>query len=197
MSLRNVLAAVAGMILVCGISAVGALGQETPPQSQTAPAQDDSLRRDRIERMQKRRERMERREGIAGHRGHPGMGRHTEIGRLVGELNLTDEQRQQRQVIMERRLESTKVQREELFRLGEKRRAGTFTADDGARAKALHQELRSSMESVRSEMDAVLTAEQKAKLEELKSERKQIREQRKEQRMKERQERLNKKPLSL
>jgi protein CpxP len=193
MSLRKVLAAVAGIILVCGISAVGALGQETPPQSQTAPAQDESLRRDRIERMQKRRERMERREGIAGDRRHSGMGRHGEIG----ELNLTDEQRQQRRAIMERRLEITKVQREELFRLGEKRRAGTFTADDEARAKALHQELRSSMESVRSEMDGVLTAEQKAKLEELKSERKQKREQRKEQRMKERQERLNKKPLSL
>ncbi|HUS12025.1 MAG TPA: Spy/CpxP family protein refolding chaperone [Pyrinomonadaceae bacterium] len=197
MSLRKVLAAVAGMILVCVISAVGALGQETPPQSQTAPAQDESVRRDRIERMQKRRERSERREGIAGHRGHSGIGRHGEIGRLMGELNLTDEQRQQRGAIMERQLESTKVQREELFRLGEKRRAGTFTTDDEARARALHQELRNSMENVRSEMDGILTAEQKAKLEELKSERKQKREQRKEQRMKERQERLNKKPLSL
>lgn len=197
MSFRKVLAAVAGMILVCGISAVGALGQETPPQSQTAPARDESLRRDRIERIQKRRERMERREGIAGHRGHSGMGRDGEIGRLMGELNLTDEQRQQRRAIMERRLESTKVQREELFRLGEKRRAGTFTADDEARAKALHQELRSSMESVRSEMDAVLTAEQKAKLEQLENERKQEREQRREQRLKERQERLKNKPTSL
>ena len=84
--------------------------------------------------MQKRRERMERREGIAGHRRHSGMGRHGEIG----ELNLTDEQRQQRRAIMERRLESTKVQREELFRLGEKRRAGTFTTDDEGRAKVFY-----------------------------------------------------------
>src|ERR1051325_1291870 len=132
--------------------------------------------------MQKRRERLAQREGIERElrMGHGGM------GRFMRELNLTDEQRQQQRAIMQRRLESTRSQREELFRLGEKRRAGTFTAEDEARAKALHQELRSSMESIRGEMDAVLTAEQKAKLEELKRERKQ----RMEQRLKERQERL-------
>ena len=114
------------------------------------------------------------------------------MGRLMKELNLSEQQIQQRRAIMERRLESTKVQREELFRLGEKRRTGTLTADDEARAKALHEELRNSMEGVRGEMDAVLTAEQRAKLEELNKERKQRREQRRE-----RQERLKSKPLTL
>jgi Spy/CpxP family protein refolding chaperone len=190
MSLRKSFAAVVGIILACGMGAV-ALGQEPQPQSQTAPIQDGTLRRERIERMQERRH--ERKEGREETAGHPGMGRHDGVGRLMSELNLTEQQRQQRRAIMERRLDSTKVQREELFRLGEKRSAGTLTADDEARAKALHQELRSSMESVRGEMDAVLTAEQRAKLEELNMERKQQREQR----LKERQERLKNKPLSL
>lgn len=192
MFLRKGLLAVVEIVLACGMGAAAAMAQE--PQSQTAPGQDETLRTERIERMQERRERREQRQGTAGHRE---MGRHGGMGRLMRELNLTEQQLQQRRAIMERRLESTKVQREELFRLGEKRRAGTFTADDEARAKALHQELRSSMESVRSEMDAVLTAEQKAKLEQLENERKQEREQRREQRLKERQERLKNKPMSL
>jgi protein CpxP len=194
MTLRKYLIAVVEIILACGMGTLAVYGQELQAQSQTGPVQDGTLRRERIERMQERRKRMERREGGEDHRR---MGRHGDMDRLMHELNLTEAQRQQRRAIIERRLESTKVQREELFRLGDKRRAGTFTADDEARAKALHQELRSSMESVRSEMDAVLTSEQKAKLEQLKSERKQEREQRREQRLKERQERLKNKPTSL
>jgi Spy/CpxP family protein refolding chaperone len=89
---------------------------------------------------------------------------------------------------MQRRLESMKGQREELFKLREKRMAGTFTADDEVRAKALRQEMRTAMEGARSEMSGVLNAEQKARLEQLKKERK-------ERILKERQERLNNKPM--
>jgi len=189
MSLRKVLAAVVGMTFACGMGVMAAKGQE--PQSPSA-GQDNAARAERLERMRERRERMGRQErygeGLAGERR---MGRHAGSGRLMRELNLTDEQRQQRRAIIERRLESTKAQREELQRLGDKRRAGTFTPEDEARAKALHQELRSSMEGIRGEMEAVLTAEQRAKLEELKRERKQHLEQR----LKERQERLNKQQL--
>jgi Spy/CpxP family protein refolding chaperone len=110
------------------------------------------------------------------------------MGHLARELNLSDAQKAQSRAIMERRLASTKGQREELFKLREKRIAGTFTAEDGARAKALHEEIRASMEGARTEMDGVLTAEQKAKREELKAERKAKRAQR----MKERQELRNK-----
>ena len=191
MFLRKGLVAVVGIVLACGMGAAAATAQD---QSQTPPGQDETLRKERIEGMQERRERREQRQGIAGHRE---MGRHGGMGRRMRELNLTEQQLEQRQAIMERRVESTKVQREELFRLGEKRRAGGFTAEDEARAKTLHQELRSSMESVRSEMNAVLTSEQKAKLEQLENERKQDREQRREQRLKERQERLKNKPMSL
>ena len=189
MSLRNVLAAVVGMTFACGMGVMAANGQE--PQFPSA-GQDNAVRAERQERVRERRERMGQRkrfdEGLAGERR---MGRHAGAGRFMRELNLTEQQRQQRRAIVERRLESTKAQREELQRLGDKRRAGTFTAEDEARAKALHQELRRSMEGIRGEMDAVLTAEQRAKLDELKSERKQ----RMEQRLKERQERLNKQQL--
>jgi Spy/CpxP family protein refolding chaperone len=157
------------------------------PQPKTPSTQDGTFQRDRIERMEPHRERMAGRQGIGDREG---MG-HRGMGHLMRELNLSEEQRAQGRAIMQRRLESTKLQREELFKLREKRIAGTFTADDEARAKALHQEIRTAMTGVREEMAGVLNAEQRAKLEELKKERKE----RIEQRMKERQERLNNKPM--
>ena len=178
MLLRKSLLGVAGIILAGGI---GAFAQEA--QSPKAPAQAETFRKDRIERME--RHRMGGREGM----GRRGMRRH-DMGRLLRELNLTEEQRQQSRAIMQRRLQSTKLQREELFKLREKRIDGTFTADDEARAKALHQEIRTAMEGVRAEMAGVLTAEQRGKLEQLKKERKE----KMEQRMKERQEHFNNKP---
>ena len=184
MSLRKSLLAVVGIILACGM---GTFAQEPQPQSETAPRPDGSFQRDRIERMERHRERMGGREGVGGRRG---MGRRGGLGHLMRELNLSEEQRRQGRAIMQLRLESTKLQREELFKLREKRIAGTFTADDEARATELRQEMRTAMTGVRTEMAGVLTAEQKAKLEELKKERKE----KMGQRMKERQERLNNKP---
>lgn len=180
MFLRKSLFGVVGIMLAVGM---GVCAQET--QSQTPSTQDGSLQRERVERMERRRERMGNREGRERREAQE---RQRGMGRLMGELNLTEEQHQQSRAIMERRLESTKLQREELFKLREKRIAGTFSADDEARARDLHQEIRAAMEGVRSEMDGVLTAEQKAKLERLKKERKE----RMELRKKERQERLNK-----
>jgi protein CpxP len=182
MFFRKGLLTIAGIILAYGMGAFSAFAQEPQSQSQSEPRQDEAIRKDRSERMQKRRERLERREGLKGHL----RARH--MGCLLDKLNLTEEQRQQGRAIMQRRLETTKAQREELFKLREKRIAGTFTADDEARAKALHQEIRTAMEGVRTEMAGVLTAEQRAKLEELKKERKA----KIEQRMRERQERRNK-----
>jgi Spy/CpxP family protein refolding chaperone len=183
MFLRKSLFGISGIILACGMAA---FAQEAQPQ--TPATQDDTFRKDRIERMEQHRERLGRREGM---KSREGTGRRVRgMGHLMRELNLSDEQRQQSRAIMQRRLESTKTQREELFKLREKRIAGTFTAEDEARARALHQEIRTAMEGVRTETAGVLTAEQKARLEELKKERKE----RMEQRMKERQERLNNKP---
>jgi protein CpxP len=185
MFLRESLLGVMGIILAFGVGAFATFAQE--PQSQTVPRPDGTLGRDRIERMEGHRERQERRGGIEGHKGR---GRRGGMGHLMRELNLTEEQRNQSRAIMQRRLEGTKLQREELLKLREKRIAGTFTAEDEARAKALHQEIRTAMAGIRVEMAGVLTAEQKAKLEELKTERKE----KIEQRMKDRQERLNKQP---
>jgi len=177
MFLRKSLLGVIGIILAVSMLA---FAQESQSQSPTAP--DATLRK---ERMEQRRERQRVRMGR--HQLREGLGRRSaEIGHLARELNLSDTQREQGRAIMQRRLESTKAQREELFKLREKRIAGAFTAEDGARAKALHDEIRSSMEAGRIEMDTVLTTEQKAKLEELKAERKA----KHEQRIKERQERI-------
>ena len=183
MFLRKGLFGILGIILGCGIVA---FAQE--PQQPLPGGRDDAFRKERLERRARQRERVGRPEGVRGH--DLARGRGAGMGHLMRDLNLTEEQRQQSRAIVQRRLESTKTQREELFKLREKRIAGTFTAEDEARAKALHQEIRTAMEGVRTEMAGVLTAEQKAKLEQLKLEGKE----KFEQRMKQRQERLNKNP---
>ncbi len=169
---RKSLVTILGILLAFGTVAVA---QQTRSSDTGAQLKTPS------ERFAQRGERGGRR-GRMGHRGG--------VGHLIRKLNLTDEQRQQAHAIMQRRLAGTKSQREELFKLREKRIAGTFTADDEARAKALRQEMRASMEGVHAEMEGVLTAEQKTKLEQLKQERKA----KFEQRMKERQEFQNKNP---
>ncbi|MDQ2937674.1 MAG: Spy/CpxP family protein refolding chaperone [Acidobacteriota bacterium] len=183
MFLRKSLLGISAIIFVSGMVAFA-------QQPQTPASPDGTLRRDRIERRERSRERMGRREGLGGDdqmgRRGPGGGK----GHLLRELNLSDQQRQQSRAIMQRRLESTKAQREELFRLREKRTAGTFAPEDEARARALHQEIRSAMEAGRSEMAGILTAEQKMRFEELKKEHKT----KVEQRMKQRQESLKSNP---
>ncbi|MFN2515418.1 MAG: Spy/CpxP family protein refolding chaperone [Pyrinomonadaceae bacterium] len=186
MLLRKGLLGVLGMILTGGLVSFA-----QQPQTQTPPVTSDgTYRRDRIERREGRRERRGRREGFGSHDRKRRSGLGGGMGHLMRELNLSDEQRQQGRGIMQRRRESTKAQREELFKLREKRIAGTFSAEDEARAKALHQEIRAAKEAGRTEMAGILTAEQKTRLDELKKERKT----KIEQRMKKRQERLNETP---
>jgi Spy/CpxP family protein refolding chaperone len=186
MFLRKSLLGLSGIILAGGMLV---LAQQ--PQTQTPSATPDGTSgRDKIERRERSRERMGRQEGLGGYHRKGRRGAGGGMGHLLRELNLSDEQRQQSRAIRQRRLESTKAQREELFKLREKRIAGTFAAEDKARARALHQEIRATMEAGRAEMAGILTAEQKARLEELKKERKA----KIEQRMKERQELLNKTP---
>jgi Spy/CpxP family protein refolding chaperone len=105
------------------------------------------------------------------HGRHEGMGRHRPGLLALRELNLNDEQRQQVRAAMQRQLESTKSQREELFKLREKRMAGTLTSEDEARAMALHQELRDSMKGVEGEIEGILTPEQRTSLEQIRKER--------------------------
>ena len=104
-------------------------------------------------------------------RRHKRMGRHRGFAGMR-KLNLSEEQRQQQRAIVQRQLGTTKAQREELFRLREKRVAGTLTPEDEARAQSLRSEIRNSMQSMRTELEGVLTAEQRTQLEQLKTERK-------------------------
>lgn len=175
--------------VVLGILFTGTIAFAQQPQPSGA-SQEGTLRRDQIERKERLRDRLGRREGRLG---HGGFGRER-MGRFLSELNLSEEQRQQQRAIVQRRLEGTKAQREELFRLREKRIAGAFAAEDEARAKALHQEIRTAMQGMRSEMETVLTAEQRARLEELQKQRKATMEQRLQERQQRLQERLNNRP---
>jgi Spy/CpxP family protein refolding chaperone len=167
-----------GMILACGMVAFA----QQPQQQTSTQAPDGTFRRDRMERKERHRGHMGEREGFE-HRG-PG------IGHFMRDLNLSDAQQAQVGAITQRRLEGTKAQREELIKLREKRSAGTFTPEDEARALALHQEIRASMEGIQTEVDSILTAEQKTRLEELQKEQKA----KMELRMKEREQRLNTNP---
>jgi protein CpxP len=186
MSLRRSLLGISGIILSFGVVAFA-------QESQTAPkAQDGALRRERLERRERLRG---RNEGMRQHGDREGFGRAPGLGHAIRGIDLTTAQREQIRAITQRRLESTKLQREELFKLREKRITGTFSAEDEARAKALHQEIRTAMDGIRTETAAVLTAEQKAQIEELQKQGKARQEQRmkdRELRMKERQELRNK-----
>lgn len=154
MFLRKILPGV--MIFVLGSSAV-ASGQQ--PQN---PGPDGSRRPDRHDRMGR----------SEGHRHGP-MG-HQRGGEFRGlrELNLTEDQSQQRRAITQRYLENIKSQREELFKLREKRMQGNLTAADEARARALRQEIQNSMQGMHSEIEAILTPEQRTKLKQIGAERK-------------------------
>jgi len=100
--------------------------------------------------------------------GH-GRGMRRGFGRaMMGELNLTDAQKEQLRTVRQQGFESTKTQREELRQLGQKRAQGALTAEDQARAKTLHEQMRASMKDNRSKIDGILTTEQKAKIDELK-----------------------------
>jgi len=147
-------------ILVISLTlAFGTIAYSQQPQTQP---QDDGVRQEGMGRREGRsHERM-------GGRGRDGFGKF----RGMRELNLTDEQLQQQRAIVQRHLEGVKAQREELIKLGEKRAQGSLTAEDGARAKALRQEIHSSMQGAHSEIESILTPEQRTKLEQLKTERK-------------------------
>ena len=151
---RRNLPVVISFILALGAIAFGQQPQAQAPEGGTRP---DSLRH---------------RDGRR-HDENDSMGRHG-FGRFPGmrQLNLTEDQRQQQRAIVQRHLENTKAQREELFKLREKRIAGEFTADDEARAKTLRLEIHSSMQGIHNEIEGILTAEQRTKLEQLKTERK-------------------------
>ena len=143
----------AGLMLAL-LTAFGAMVQAQQPSTQT-PADGAG--------------RMGRGEGRgfrhgAGRRGGHGL-------RALSELNLTDAQKQQVGTIVQQGFESNKSLREEMRQLGEKRRQGTLTAEDQARARTLHEQMRAAMKNRRTQIAAVLTPDQKARLEALRKDR--------------------------
>jgi len=90
---------------------------------------------------------------------------------FLRELNLTDDQKQQVHTIIEQNFANSKATRAELRQLGEKRRQGTLTTEEEARARTLHEQMRASMKETETKIASVLTPEQKTKLEELRKER--------------------------
>jgi Spy/CpxP family protein refolding chaperone len=105
-----------------------------------------------------------------GFRHGPGPGGNFGPG-VIRELNLTDDQKQQVRSIIEQAFTGNKAVREELQQLGEKRRQGTLSTEDQARARTLHEQMRASMKETETKIAAILTPEQKAKAEELMKER--------------------------
>ena len=91
---------------------------------------------------------------------------------MLRELNLTDDQMQQVRTILQQSFAGSKTAREELRQLGEKRRQGTLTTEEEARARTLHEQMRAAMKDTETKIASVLTVEQKAKIEELRKERK-------------------------
>ena len=87
--------------------------------------------------------------------------------RVLRQLNLTDQQKQQARSIVQSHAQSMKPQRQELAQLMQQRRAGTLTADGQARAKELRRQLMDGRKNVRTQLAALLTTEQKTKLDEL------------------------------
>jgi len=136
------------------LTAFGAIAQAQQPQPST---QNQNPRPDAVRRH--------------GFRRGPGPGGNFGPG-LLRELNLSDDQKQQVRSIIQQTFSGNKAVREELQQLGEKRRQGTLTAEDQARAKTLHQQVRASMGDTEMKIASVLTAEQKAKAEALTKERK-------------------------
>jgi Spy/CpxP family protein refolding chaperone len=126
--------------------------------------------------------------GRHGHMGRGGAGFERRFEhRALRSLNLSDAQHQQFKAIRERYQQSFQPQRQELRQLAEIRRnGGTWSAEQEARARELHTQLRANAEKLRAEMNGVLTPEQQ---QQLKQEREQFRE-----RMKERRERFGAPP---
>jgi len=141
-------------VLLALLTAFGAIVQAQQPSTQT-PAEGPG--------------RMGRGEGRGFRRGPRPRGRFGP--RALGELNLTDAQKQQVRTIMQQGFESNKGLREEMRQLGEKRRQGTLTAADQTRARTLHEQMRAAMKERKTQIAAVLTADQKARLEALRKDR--------------------------
>jgi hypothetical protein len=98
--------------------------------------------------------------------------------RLRQALQLSDDQLQLRKAIRQKHLEATKTQREQLFQLRERRRAGSFGEQDRVMAQQLRADLRKAMAAARAENLNMLTNDQRERLRSLREQRRQMRQER-------------------
>ena len=97
--------------------------------------------------------------------------------RALGQLNLTDAQKERMRSIHEGARQSTQARRDELRQIFmTKREGGQLTPEQEARAKQLRTELREAHKRTHDEALGVLTPEQHAQLDKLKQEHKARRE---------------------
>jgi Spy/CpxP family protein refolding chaperone len=147
--LKTTKVTIAGLILGLAFGAV-AFAQQTSPQTQNPTAGVQQ----RPGTLMARRRAMRRRAMLDGFR-------------VLGQLNLTDAQKQQARTIIQSSFAGTKASRQELAQLRRQWRQGTLTPEGLTRAKELRKQLQESRKGVRSQLAGILTPEQKAKLEEI------------------------------
>ncbi len=136
--------------------------------AQDTNKQDDSMQKQ---------EKFERRGGKRGF-GRKGMhdGKHggdRMLMRSLGQLNLTDAQKEQTRGIFENFKTSTETRREEMRSLAMKKRDGIITTEESARFKEIKTQLKVSGEQMRNSVLAILTPEQRTQLDQIKEEMKQ------------------------
>ena len=150
--------------------AIATVALTTFVAAQDTNKQDDSMQQQ---------EKSERRGGKRGF-GRKGMrdGKHggdRMLMRSLGQLNLSDAQKEQTRGIFENFKTSTQTQREEMRGLAMKKRDGIISTEESARFKEIKTQLKASGEQMRNSVLAILTAEQRTQLDQIKEEMKQKR----------------------
>jgi Spy/CpxP family protein refolding chaperone len=150
-------AILAGILSIMLTGFVVAFAQQTQTPATTAPTVQQR-QRGRMNRRMMMRRRARTRAGA------------------IRQLNLTDAQKQQAQSLRRETLERNRAVREELKQLLQKRRQGTLSEADQARARELRQQLQQSRQNTRAQLAGLLTEEQRTKLQEMRKNRRENRE---------------------
>jgi len=134
-------------------------------------AQDTNKQDDSMQQQEKSERRGERRGfGRKGMRSGKRDGGDKMLMRSLGQLNLSDAQKEQTRGIFENFKTSTQTQREEMRGFAMKKRDGIISTEESARFKEIKTQLKASGEQMRNSVLAILTAEQRTQLDQIKEE---------------------------
>jgi len=143
--------------------AVGAFG--TYVSAQETPANDAPMQK------QERMDRGGRGKGMGMRGGKHGKGGDRMMMRELGELNLTDAQKEQARTIFENHRTQNQPQMEEMRGLSMKKRDGVITEQEQTRLKELRTQMKATGDQLHTSILGILTADQRAQLDKLKAER--------------------------